>query len=207
MGTGLNPSQHSLDYRAGHAPEWKRSTYYLSGIDEGDYEIGRTFIGTIGTKEHSALPPHFIHGESFPGRTAQLVTACQTCFPWYDTQPVGFQACLLRFLASLVHHSAWILEKHEDHPVLATALFQEEGLLEKLKSFLGDVHGNGMLRKGINFLGKVRTSGYFDETTLSYFFYFLAIKNSRGQNRWSRRKLHFSPPENGHSRRETRNSC
>ena len=117
MGSGLKPSQHSLDYRAGHSQEWKAKTYYQY-VKDGDYEIGRAFIAPLGTKEHSALPPHFVfintEGNTKPEVIAKVVAVAEHVFPWYNRVPQKFQSCLIRFLASAVYHSKWLKTTYPD---------------------------------------------------------------------------------------------
>jgi len=157
MASGLHPSKDSLDYRAGHSQDWKRETYYHY-VDTGDYELGRAFIAPCGTKESTVLPPHFEYGDDATALET-IVTAAKKCFPWFETTPPKFRACLLRFMAAVVYHAqpttecpdGWIQTNFPDHPVLNTALFEEEGMIATLVPYLGDVHGDKFNRKGIRF--------------------------------------------------------
>ena len=161
MGSGLKPSQHALDYRAGHSQDWKANTYYQY-IELADYEIGRAFVAPVGTKEASALPPHFVltnpDGTEKTAVIAKVVETVKCVFPWYNTMPLKFQSTLVKLLASAVYHSDWIKSKYPSHDVLNNHLFMEVGLLDELKNYLGDIHGDYFDRKGISFRDKVRNA-------------------------------------------------
>mgnify|MGYP001206867206 CR=1 FL=1 len=163
MGSGLKPSQHALDYRAGHSQDWKAKTYYQY-IENADYEIGRAFIAPVGTKEAAALPPHFVlineDGSEKTTVIEKVLDTARHVFPWYDTMPLKFQSTLVKLLASAVYHSDWIKTKYPTHDVLGNHLFLEDGLLEELKNYLGDIHGDYFDRKGISFRDKVRNATF-----------------------------------------------
>ena len=110
MASGLHPSQDALDYRAGHAQDWKRAVYHY--IDIADYELGRAFIAPCGEVDSTALPPHFDYGNE--GTALTTILACaKKCFPWLDETPTKFRACLLRFLAAVVYHA----QPTDEHPL------------------------------------------------------------------------------------------
>jgi len=181
MASGLKPSSASMDYRAGHSQDWKRKTYYHY-LEEGDYEIGRAFIGKVGTKEQSVLPPHFLYEDGSDNLT-YIMSCIETCFPWSASQPAKFQACLVRFLAAVVFHSqptsdcpeGWLQTNFPSHPVLQNPLFTEEGMLTKLADMLGDVHGVKFVRQGIDQRDKVRYTYHY-----RHIFFFLTWTFSSG---------------------------
>ena len=104
-------------------------------------------------------------------RVARVVEVAKNVFPWYDQVPQSFQSCLIRFMASVVHHSEWLKTKYPQHAVLDNYLFIEDEVLEELKGYLGDVHGNYFVRKGVSHRDKVSVFIYIFFISLMLMFH------------------------------------
>ena len=158
MGSYAPPSKSSMDYRAGHNHDWQKAYYHMVAL--GDQRTGRLFIGQEGTTDFAQLPAHFRDSSNLVVQHALL-----KCFPWCVHETPTFKRCLVRFLAAVVHHSKWLIEKFSTHSVHDSPLFQTEGLLDSLLPLLGDPAGSSLERSGVS-------QHYEGSNFLSYIFCF-----------------------------------
>ena len=148
MGKCEQPNGKALDFRAGHNTNfWQTHAYYdPTSIEnlEGDYLIGRLFIGDPGTKEFKALPAHFKDANK-----PIIQAALAICCVWFSRTDIMFQRCLKRYIAAVVFHSDWLEKTLPDHPIHQTPLFQRDGLLSSLKAELGNIDDGCLKLHGV----------------------------------------------------------
>jgi len=173
MGNYCPPSQASMDYRAGHSLDWKKTYYQF--MEHADHRVGRIFIGEEGTTAFAQLPAHFVDPSVLVVQEAKLA-----CFPWAVNHSSTFQRCLTRYLAALVYHSEWLIEKYPDHEVHQTPLFQREGMLEALRPLLGDIDGDGLSRTGVP--GTAASEFFFELFYFLFCFDFSGTKTTTEKN-------------------------
>lgn len=114
---------------------------YISWSGGGDHLCARVAAGLDinGGSRFAVLPPHFENDDPLSKEEWQLV------FPAYNDYPIGFQACLPYFLASIVQHWEWLLEPSNIspyHPIFQSRLVTS-GIIPRLKSKLCPINCTG----------------------------------------------------------------
>jgi hypothetical protein len=110
---------------------------YITYSDGGDHLCGRVAAGLNfnGGSKFAVLPPHFVNSAVLSDAEWEEICPC------YKDYPVGFQACLPYFLASLVHHYNWLtavdefgnqINISEHHPIFLTRIVTS-GIITRLK--------------------------------------------------------------------------
>ena len=127
-GLETGPSVVAVHIRAGWSLPGVEGTY-MRYAEAGDQTVGRSVCGLPTNRpEFAMLPPHFQ-----PGDEAALA-AVTTCF---GPLPANMCRLCLFALASIVHHCDYLLRKlATKHPLFATPLFTQAGLLPALRGLV-----------------------------------------------------------------------
>jgi hypothetical protein len=107
---------------------------YFFGLEPGSDEfLGRILsLLDLGSELFASLPPHFICDQADHPDLPVMLRAIELVFP---TAPKSMKRPVLKnLLATVVFHSEWMLKTMpHNHPVFASPLFAEAGLLQKLR--------------------------------------------------------------------------
>eukprot|EP00047_Mylnosiga_fluctuans_P020686 m.95107 g.95107 ORF g.95107 m.95107 type:complete len:554 (+) comp8591_c0_seq2:636-2297(+) len=119
---------------------YKRALWALGGVQDryfmtegssgSDSQVGRVAAGLpVNDIAFASLPPHFAQVDLPSADELRVI------FPDYNHYPASFHCVLPFLLASLVHHSAYILRTYgKRHPIFSSQLFQNPALLPKYRA-------------------------------------------------------------------------
>ena len=118
------PNQIQINLRAG----WSNGVrdHYIFSSPGSDAFVGRSLTTIdINSPTISVLPPHFAKDAVFHvAEEGDRDSFWRMIFPAYDEMPQSMRHCLPFWLASIIHHRAWLRETlPPGHIVLASPLF------------------------------------------------------------------------------------
>ena len=124
-GLETGPSVVAVHIRAGWSLPGVEGTY-MRYAEAGDQTVGRSVCGLPTNRpEFALLPPHFQPGDTL------AAAAIATCFG--ASLPATLHRIALFALASIVFHREFLVAKlPRKHPLFATPLFSQAGLLPAL---------------------------------------------------------------------------